>query len=55
MKVIPDLIDKIIKYEQGEMNKEEIFEFFTELVETGLIWQLQGHYGRTAVALGFHS
>lgn len=52
--MIKDLVDKIIKYEQGEMNEEEIFEFFAELVETGLAWQLQGNYGRTAIALGFH-
>ena len=45
------MIDKIIRYEQGEMDPEETLEFFQELVNTGLAWQLQGHYGRTAQAL----
>lgn len=48
-----DLVGKIMKYENGEMNEEETLEFFRELVESGLAWQLQGHYGRTAIALGF--
>lgn len=48
-----DLVGKITKYEEGEMNEEETFEFFEKLVESGLVWQLQGHYGRTAIALGF--
>lgn len=42
------MLDKIMKYEQGEMNAGEILDFFHELVETGLIHELQGHYQRTA-------
>ena len=44
-------VDGIIRYESGEMNEEEVIEFFQELVDTGLAWKLQGHYGRTAKAL----
>lgn len=50
-----DLVDKIIRYENGEMDKEETLEFFQELVDSGLVWKLQGHYGRTAIALGIKS
>lgn len=41
----------IMAYENGEMNEQEILDFFQYLVNTGLVWQLQGHYGRTATAL----
>jgi hypothetical protein len=30
------------------MTNEEEVEFFQELINSGLCWQLQGHYGRTA-------
>jgi len=45
------MLDKIMAYEQGEMEEEEVIEFFQELVNSGLAWQLQGSYGRTAVAM----
>ena len=44
-------VSKIIAYESGEMNKEEAISFFQELIDTGLAWKLQGHYGRTATNL----
>lgn len=46
-----DLTSKIIAYESGEMDEVELVEFFQELVDTGLAWSLQGHYGRQAAAL----
>jgi len=46
-----NLTDEIIAYEQGDMNEAEAIIFFQELVDTGLAWTLQGHYGRTAKAL----
>ena len=46
-----DLVDKIMAYEQGDMDQDETVEFFQELVEDGLVWRLQGHYGRTAARL----
>ncbi len=51
MAQITDLVDKIMEYEGGDMNDEAMIVFFQELVDTGLAWTLQGHYGRTAKAL----
>ena len=49
--MIQDLVGKICEYENGEMEREDMLSFFQELVDTGLAWQLQGHYGRMASAL----
>ena len=46
-----DTVGKIIEYESGEMDDDAIIEFFQELVDSGLAWQLQGSYGRTAQSL----
>ena len=43
-----NMLDKILQYEQGEMNLDEMVEFYQELIDTGLIHELQGHYQRTA-------
>lgn len=45
------LASQINAYELGEMSEGEAIEFFQELVNTGIAWQLQGHYGRTAANL----
>jgi hypothetical protein len=46
-----DTVDKIMRYEGGEMDDDEIIEFFQELIDNGLAWRLQGHYGRMATRL----
>ncbi len=46
-----DLVDRIIAYEQGDMDQEQAAQFFQELIDTGLAFSLQGHYGRTAARL----
>ena len=43
-----DIVGKIIDYESGEMNEEEIVKFFQELIDTGTINGLQGSYQRMA-------
>lgn len=45
------LTDQIIAYEEGELDEEEVDALFAALIESGLVWQLQGSYGRTAVEL----
>lgn len=44
-------IDQIIAYENGELDDDEVVELFQSLIDSGLVWQLQGHYGRTAAQL----
>jgi hypothetical protein len=45
------LTTEIIAYEEGEMTPEEEAVFFQKLIDTGMAWTLQGHYGRHAQAL----
>ena len=41
----------IIDYENGQLSDAKTLELFGELIKTGLVWSLQGCYGRTASAL----
>lgn len=45
------LTDDIIAYEAGELELEEIYDLFQRLVDNGMAWTLQGHYGRMAKVL----
>ncbi len=44
-------INDITDFENGEMNEEQVAEFFQGMINSGVVWQLQGFYGRTAVTL----
>lgn len=46
-----DTVSFIMAYEGGELDEEEVISGFQHLIDNGLAWQLQGHYGRTASAL----
>ena len=44
--------DSLTRWEIGEMEDEkEIIELFQHLVDTGMVWELQGYYGRVAMAM----
>jgi hypothetical protein len=51
--MIMDLLNKIIAYENGELNNEESIELFQKMIDEGTVWQLQGSYRRTAMDLIF--
>ena len=42
------IVDQINRYESGLMSEEELIGFFQKLIDNGMAWTLQGHYGRTA-------
>lgn len=43
-----DQLGQMVRYEQGELDESETITLFQELVNSGLVWQLQGSYGRMA-------
>ena len=45
------LVDSIIAFEQGDLDCDESIALFQELLDSGVVWHLQGFYGRTAQAL----
>ena len=46
-----DIVGKIIEFENGEMENEEVFAFFQFLLDSGMIHTLQGSYQRMAEEL----
>lgn len=61
MKTIGDLVEQeraqfdtlgfILAYENGELEHDAVVDGFQSLIDSGLAWQLQGHYGRVAASL----
>lgn len=49
-----DRVGRLIAYEQGALNDEQIIELFQDLIDDGSVWELQGTYGRTALSLIHH-
>ena len=45
------LTDMIIKYEQDLLDDDDTISLFQELIDNGMAWRLQGHYGRMATRL----
>lgn len=46
-----DVVGFIMDYEGGELDDEGVIEGFQQLINNGMAWSLQGHYGRMATAL----
>lgn len=46
-----DQLDAIIALEQGDLDEGETVALFQNLINSGLVWELQGSYGRTAMRL----
>lgn len=46
-----DHLDRLMAYENGELGTAGTLYLFSDLVDSGLAWSLQGHYGRTAARL----
>jgi hypothetical protein len=43
--------ERLIEWEAGELNEKETTHLFSDLIKSGLAWQLQGCYGRQAVRM----
>jgi hypothetical protein len=43
-----DIVGRMVAFENGELSNDEALDLFGELIKTGMAWQLQGSYGRTA-------
>jgi hypothetical protein len=44
-------VDAIMAFESGDLDDDGIIDLFQSLIDSGLAWELQGSYGRTATAL----
>ena len=51
MLALLDLTGMILAFESGELPEKQEVKLFQELIDTGLAWQLQGSYARTAQRL----
>ena len=46
-----DEVGFVIAFENGELTPEEAIAGFQRLIDSGIVWHLQGSYGRTATQL----
>jgi len=46
-----DTVAFIMAFESGELTTEQCIDGFQHLIDSGAVWNLQGHYGRTAAEL----
>lgn len=46
-----DVVGFVMDYESGQLSDEDTINGFQVLIDLGLVWQFQGHYGRTATML----
>lgn len=43
-----DTVSFLMDYEGGALDEDEVVAGFQHMLDTGIVWQLQGSYGRTA-------
>lgn len=43
-----NLVTRIMDFEEGNLEEDEVIELFRYLINTGTVYHLQGHYGRLA-------
>jgi hypothetical protein len=48
---LTDQLDRMIQWEDGTLSEEDTIALFQELIDSGLVWRLQGTYGRVAQSL----
>jgi len=46
-----NITEQLIQYECGNLTESETIQLFQHLIDSGLVYMLQGHYGRRAEAL----
>lgn len=46
-----NVLSQLHAYELGELDEDQVVELFQHLIDTALVWDLQGSYGRTAISL----
>ena len=48
-----NIVDEILAYEGGSMDGDmpRVLELYRQLIESGMVWSLQGHYQRNAERL----
>lgn len=46
-----DMLDAIMEIEDGNCSEERFMECFQYLIDNGIVWNIQGWYGRTAMNL----
>ena len=51
MNQVDNTVDFIIAYEGGDLDDDAIVDGFQAMIDSGLVWQLQGSYGRQAKAM----
>lgn len=46
-----DMIDAIMDIECGDVTQERLIECYQTLIDSGIVWELQGSHGRMAMHL----
>ena len=46
-----EVVDLIIRYESEGLDEADAVRLFQHLIDTGMVWGLQGFYGRAAMAM----